>query len=89
MSPLTKKEVKSLQDPIICYICKKRFSKQFAKDKNYRKVRDHCHFTGKYRSAAHSICNIRFNMPNEISVVFHNWSNYDYYFIVKYSLQSI
>ena len=26
--------------------------KKFAKDKNYRKVRDHCHYTGKYRGTA-------------------------------------
>ena len=37
--------------------------KNSANDKNYRKVRDHCHFTGKYRGAAHSICNLRFNVP--------------------------
>ena len=40
-------------------------------------------FTGKYRSATHSICNLKFNVPNEISVVFHNGSNYDYHFIIK------
>ena len=31
----------------------------------------------------HSICNLKFNVPNEIPVVFHNGSNYDYHFIVK------
>ena len=35
-----------------------------------RQVRDQCHFTGKYRSAAHSISNLRFNVPNKIPVVF-------------------
>ena len=39
--------------------------------------------TGKYRGAAHSICNFKFNAPNEIHVVFHNSSNYDYHFIIK------
>ena len=61
------------------YICGKRILKTFAKDKNCGKVRDHCHYTGKYRGAAHSICNLKFNKPNEIPVVFHNGSNYDYY----------
>ena len=37
-----------------------------AKDKNYQRVRDHCHCTGKYRSAALSICNSKINVPNEI-----------------------
>ena len=56
---------------------------KFAKDKNYRKVRDHCHHTGKYRGAAHTICNLKFNGLNEISVVFHNGLYYDYHFIIK------
>ena len=30
-----------------------------------------------------SICNLRFNVPNEIPVVFQNGSNYNYYFIIK------
>ena len=59
--------------------------KKFAKDKNDRKVRDHCHFTSKYRGAAHGICYLRFNIPNKIPVVFQNWSNYDYHFIIKES----
>ena len=60
-----------------------RFLKKFTNDKNYRKVRDHCHFTGKYRGLAHSICNLTFILPNEIRAVFHNGSNYDYNFIIK------
>ena len=37
----------------------------------------------KYRDATHSICNLKFNVFNEIPVVFHNGSNYDYRFITK------
>ena len=80
---LTKEELKSHQDAKACHICRKRILKKFANDKNYNKVRDHCHFVGKYRDAAHSICNLKFHVPNEISVVFHNGSNYDYHFIIK------
>ena len=65
------------------YICGKRLFKKFAKDKNYQKLREHCHFTSKYRGAAHSICNLRFNAPNEILALFHNRSNYDYHLTVK------
>ena len=57
--------------------------KKLAKDKNIQKFRNHCHYTGKYRGAAHSICNLKFNVPNKITVVFHNCSNYDYHFIIK------
>ena len=47
------------------------------------KIRDHCHYTGKYRSAAHNICNLRYNVPKEIPIVFHNGSTHDYHFIIK------
>ena len=49
----------------------------------YKKVRDHCHFTGKFRGAAHCICNLRYKVPREIPVKFHNGSKYDYHFIIK------
>ena len=53
------------------------------KDKKYCKVRDHCHYTGKFRGAAHSICNLKYSIPKKIAAVFHNTSNYDYHFIIK------
>ena len=31
---------------------------------------------------AHRICNLKCNVPNEISAVFHTLSNYDYHFII-------
>ena len=43
----------------------------------------HCHYTGKYRGAFHSICNLRYKTPKEIPVVFHNGSTYYYHFIIK------
>ena len=48
------------------------------------KVRHHCHYTGKYRGDAHSVCNLRYKVVKEIPVVFHNGSAYDYHFIIKY-----
>ena len=35
----------------------------------YRRVRDHCNFTVKYRSAAHSICNLKYKTPEETPVI--------------------
>ena len=61
------------------YLWKQNLSKSI----KYRKVRDHCYYTGKYRGAAHSICNIKFNVPNEIPVAYHNASNYHYHFTIK------
>ena len=48
-----------------------------------QKVRDHCHYTGKYRRAAYSICTLNYKKPREIPVVFYNGSTYDYHFIIK------
>ena len=53
------------------------------KDKKYHKNRDHFHYTGEYRDAVHSICNLRYIFPKNIPIVFHNESNYDYHFIIK------
>ena len=64
----------------LCYICKKEFD---TNDKKNYKVRDHCHYTGKHRGAAHNICNLRYKIPKEIPIVFHNGSTYDYHFIMK------
>ena len=80
MIPLTKKEEENYNNQKVCYICKKEFDKR---DKKHYKVRDHCHYTGKYREAAHNICNLRYKIPKEIPIVFQNGSTYDYHFIIK------
>ena len=80
MMPPTIKEELYHNKQKICYICKKEFNKN---DKKNQKVRDHYHYTGKYRGAAHKICNLRYKVPKEIPVVFHNGSTYDYHFIIK------
>ena len=35
-----------------------------ASDKSYHKIRDHYHYTGKYRGAAHDIFNRTYKTPN-------------------------
>ena len=52
-------------------------------NKTYRKVRNHCHYTGEYRGAAHNICNLKYSLLKNVSIVFHNRFNYDYHFITK------
>ena len=80
MMPLTTEEKIHYNEQEICYICKKEFDKN---DKKHYKVRNHCHYTGKYRGAAHDICNLRYKIPKEIPVVFHDGSTHDYHFIIK------
>ena len=80
MIPLTTEEKIYHNKQKICYICKKEFNNN---DKKNYKVRDHCHYTVKYRGAAHNICNLRYKVPKEIPIVFHNGSIYDYHFIIK------
>ena len=43
--PLTTKEEIYPNRQKVCYICKKEFDNN---DKKQQKVRDHCHYTGKY-----------------------------------------
>ena len=57
-------------------------SSSLERKKNY-KVRDHCHYTGKYRDSAHNFFNFRYKVSKEIPVVFHNGPTYDYHFIIK------
>ena len=83
MLPLTKEELKLHKDPKVCNFCGKRFLKTFSNNKHYRKVRDDRYYTSKCRGAAPSICNLKFNVPNEIPVFFHNGSNCDYHFTIK------
>ena len=48
-----------------------------------KEVFNHCHYIGKYRTAAHNICNLKFIVLKEIPSVFHNGPNYDYHFVIK------
>ena len=60
----------------VCWICRKEFGES-------KKQRDHCHFTGKYRGAAHVKCNLQFKKPKFTPVIFHNLSGYDAHLFVK------
>ena len=89
MVSLTTEEKIHYNKQKICYICKKEFNNNDTTEssslerKKQQKVKDHCHYTGKYRGAALNICNLRYKVPKEIPVVFHNDSTYDYHFIIK------
>ena len=80
MKSLTNEQQISYEIAKLCYICKEKPEDRHAKDNKYHKIRDHCHFTGEYRGLTHSL---KYSVPKEIPVVFHNQSNYDYHFIIK------
>ena len=64
-----------------CYACGKTFSDE---EDGLRKVRDHCHFTGRFRGALHSKCNLRLRKTKVIPVFFHNLEGYDSHLFVKH-----
>ena len=72
---LTKTEQKSFNKAKTCHIC----NKELLSDK----VRDHCHFTGKYRGAAHNSCNLQCRKPMILPVIFHNLQGYDAHLFIK------
>ena len=51
--------------------------------KEYRKVKNHCHYSGKCGGAAHSIFNFKYSLPKEIPALFCTGPNNDYNFIIK------
>ena len=79
MDLLTEQEKVLHNNAKIWFICEK----SFCNNKNNIKVKDHCHYTGKYREAAHSPCNLRYKIPKSIPVVFHNGSSYDFHVIIN------
>ena len=83
MKLLTKEKQKSCENVKFGYICKEKIKHKHAEYRKYCKVKDHCHYTGEYRSATHSICNLKYSAPKETAILFHNGSNYDYHFIIK------
>ena len=56
-----------------CYACGTEFVPG-DRDFESKKVRDHCPFTGKYRGALHSRCNLKLRQPKTFPVFFHNLS---------------
>ena len=86
MIPLIDNENRSHEKQKKCHICQKGICYDKTEEKKfelYQKVRDHCHYTGKFRGAGHSICSLRYKVPQEIPVKIHNGSKYDYHFLIK------
>ena len=58
-----------------CWIC----GEELGNDR----VRDHCHYTGCYRGAAHNTCNLKYRKPESVPVFFHNLTGYDSHLFIK------
>ena len=71
------KEKERYNEETRCWICKGEF------DENEEKVKDHCHYTGRYRGAAHNECNLKYRNTNVTPVIFHNLSGYDSHLFIK------
>ncbi len=86
---LTEQEEQEYKLKTNCYLCDGSFTK------DNKKVREHCHITGKYRGAACNNCNLNFNnlklskegkiySPQlELIIIFHNLKGYDGHHIIK------
>jgi hypothetical protein len=68
-----------------CYACGNIFVEEMEenKKKKWSKVRDHCHYTGRYRGALHNSCSLRLKKVRTIPVIFHNLKGYDSHLFVK------
>ena len=79
---LTPEEEKDFQSAKVCHIFEEDL---FVNEKTGQilKVRDHCHFTGEYRGAAHKECNLKCRKPLVLLVIFHNLQGYDSHLFIK------
>ena len=68
---MTQVDETNFQQAIECHICNKKYT---AKGK---RVRDHCHVTGKYCGSVHESFNLNFGLTDKIPVIFHNLRGYD------------
>ena len=59
----------------VCYACGDKLGRN--------KVRDNCHYTGKYRGTLNSKCNLKLKVNRTIPVLFHDLSGYDSHLFVK------
>ena len=72
---MSAKDQKLFNEAKTCHIC----SLELGEDK----VRDHCHFTGNYRGAAHNKCNLGCRKLKVLPVIFHNLQGYDAHLFIK------
>ena len=72
---LTKYDKLAYDNSTLCHICNEKHGED--------RVHYHCHLSGKFRGAAHEVCNLKYKVPKFFSVVFHNLSGYDSHLFIK------
>ena len=78
---LTQEEKILFKNEVYCHICGQELKTD--------KVREHCHFTGSYRGAAHNLCNLKCKKPLILPVIFHNLQGYDSHLFIKQLASSL
>ena len=71
----TREDEKQFNTSSDCWIC----GEELGNDR----VKDHCHYTGRYRGAAHNSCNLKYSKPKGVPVFFHNLTGYDSHLFIK------
>ena len=64
-----------------CCICREPLDRE-----NNTVVRDHCHFTGRFRGAAHQVCNVNYRNekePYKLEILLYNLRGYDAHLIMQ------
>ena len=99
---ISSKQEKDFLNSDVCWLCDKKF-KMCENETNRvecinncpnnavcKKVRDHDHLTGKFRGAAHGVCNLNVQQQksNFVPVLFHNFSGYDCHLIFEHLINT-
>ena len=81
MFKLPKKIIMTMHDKMaydnstLCHICNKELDED--------RVRDHWLLSGKFRGAAHEVCNLKYKVLTFFPVIFHKLSGYDNHVFIK------
>ena len=74
---MTEQDWKDFINEPTCHICDMNF------ENDSLRVRDHEHYSGRFRGAAHPNCNIKYRSSKKIPIVIHNLKNYDAHLIMQ------